>query len=155
MERPIFKTHSIIQDILYFLLKCAYGLCAIYSIYHFRENPVVSIIATVIFLLFLLIAGKEAIEVFPTYFTIKRGGLLYLFEKEKVLEFDKIKSIYFKGDYDTADEIYNPSFKSDRKANIIYIEFKNGQNIRIPTTLYVGILTECIAFIKQRANLQG
>ena len=136
----IYRTYSFIQATLNFFLNVGYLAVACYASYNFKENPILATIAIFLSIFSLLIAGKDEVIVYPDIVVYKSGSIIKSFRKKRKFRVSEIKSIDVSGNYDTYDEIHNPTMKRAKSLNRLVISLKDGQVITIHTDIYISNL---------------
>jgi|SRR5579871_2305963 len=138
----VYRTFSLIQNVIYFLFKIACTLGGIIALSHYSENPVITVIAATICLLLILFVGADEIIVYSDKVLYISGGLVDIFKKNQSFEISDIQSINIDGSFSTANELNNPAFVRERISNECKITMKNGQVKILRTNIYLQKLNK-------------
>ncbi|PWU02588.1 MAG: signal peptidase I [Bacteroidetes bacterium] len=144
---PVYRTFSVLQVILVSILKIAFLSVAAYALYHYPENPVVSIIVAAFGILAFLVTGSDEIIVYKDAVEYRSGSILKRFREKRVFKISDIRSVTADGLYDTGFELAkgsNPAFTSFNK---VEITLKNGEVYKFQTPIYISKLKKAIAEI--------
>jgi hypothetical protein len=136
----IYKTSSSIQFLFSLLLRIAYVCVAAIALYHYNENPVVTLAVAFVCALFFLLTGQDNITVSSYAIEYSSSSILRVLRNKKVFKIAEIKAIKTEGIFSTGDELYNPTMIKDKPLNTIEIELKNGSTVKIPTSIYIDKL---------------
>jgi hypothetical protein len=129
-----------LQVILSFLFKIGYISVAVITLFHYNENPILTVIIALICLLFFLVTGRDEIILYSELLEYRSGSVLKVIRKKKEFKIADIKRVSIEGTYSTGDELYNPKISKDKSLNKIKIELKNGEFINIQTSVYIDKL---------------
>jgi len=134
----IYRTISFLQLILLFLFRLGYLTGASIALYHFQENPIVTIIVTAICLLFFILSGSDEIIVYKDIVEYKSRNILRVFRERKKFNMNDIKTFQAEGNYDIGSELrgFNNNPKNDTYNNI-RIHFKDGSVTNFTTSIYI------------------
>ena len=134
----IYRTISFLQLILIFLLKLGYLTGASIALFHYQENPVVSIIVAAICLIFFIVTGSDEIIVYNDVIKYKSGSILRVFRERKQFNINDIKTIEVEGTYDTGSELGGHNNNPDNDTfNNVRIHFKDGSVANFTTSIYI------------------
>lgn len=152
----VYRTISFTQIIFYFFLKVGYIAVAAISLYHYNENPAVTSVIAAIFILFLIVTGRDEIIVYPDIVKFNSKSLVKLFRKEKTFLIADIKSIEIKGNFGIIGDL---NYKTNGKyytLNQVLLQFKNGEMYSFKTSIYIDQLKEATAEIQKliKGNLK-
>lgn len=145
----VYRTSPYIQTLYAFFLRIAYLCIIIFAIMHYRENPFVVSIVSLICFIFFLVTGKEEIIIFPDAIKYKNSSIIRIFEKRRVFVLADIADINVSGIFNTGDELYNPAITKEKPLNDLKIELKNGKNVIIKTSIYINELKKVEAEVKR------
>jgi hypothetical protein len=134
----IYRTISFLQLILIFLLRIGYLTGASIALYHYQENPIVTIVVAAICLLFFILSGSDEIIVYKDVVKYKSGSILRVFREWKQFNMSDIKTIQVEGTYDTGSELRGHNNNPDNDTfNNIKIHFKDGSVANFTTSIYI------------------
>ena len=105
--------------------------------YHFQENPIVTIIVAAICLLFFILSGSDEIIVYKDVVEYKSRNILRVFRERKQFNMNDIKTLQIEGTYDIGSELYG--FGNPRKDiyNNVRIHFQDGSVTNFTTSIYI------------------
>ena len=132
----IYRTISFLQLILVFFLRLGYITGASIALYHYQENPIVTVVVAVICLLFFILSGSDEIIVYKDIIEYKSGSILRVFTERKQFNISDIKTIHVEGNYDIGSELrgHNNNPVND---NNVRIHFKDGSVANFTTSIYI------------------
>ena len=141
----IYRTISFLQLILIFLLRIGYLTGASIALYHYQENPIVTIVVAAICLLFFILSGSDEIIVYKDVVKYKSGSILRVFREWKQFNMSDIKTIQVEGTYVTGSEFRDFGNPKDDTFNNVSIHFKDGSVANFTTSIYIEKLKK-VAF---------
>ena len=133
----IYRTISFLQLILIFFLRLGYIIGASIALYHYQENPVVTVVVAVICLLFFILSGSDEIIVYKNVVEYKSGSILRVFRERKQFNMNDIKTLQIEGTYDIGSELYGFGNPRNDKYNNVRIHFKDGSVANFTTSIYI------------------
>ena len=132
----IYRTISFLQLILVFVLQLGYLTGASIALYHYQENPIVTIIVAAICLLFFILSGTDEMIVYKDVVEYKSGSILRVFRERKQFNINDIKIIQVEGTYDTGSELRGHN-NTPINHNNVRIHFKDGSVANFTTSIYI------------------
>ena len=145
----VYRTSSFVQIMLIIFLKFGYIAGIAISLYHYGDNPVLTLIAAVICMVFLLVTGRDEIVIYSDRIQYKNTSLFKIFTSQKVFLICDIKKIQVDGDYSIGDELYSPKIGKDRLLNQISIESLHGNVTFLQTNIYIEKLKEAVTKVEE------
>ncbi len=143
----IYRTVSPLQLILSFLFKAGYLIGAGIALYHYNDNPVVTVIIASVCILFFVVTGTDEIIVQKDFIQYKSGSILKMLREKKQFDIREIKSVNVEGNYDTGSELSTYRQPRDSVLNKFEITLKDGRVIVLTTSIYIEKLRRAIVEI--------
>jgi hypothetical protein len=151
-DKPIFETSN---GYKFFTLLLARLFCLgviLSAIVNFKENPIVTTLAIILFIFLFFWVGAESLVVYHDRFIDKWNTLFDLLHRSKTYYYKDIKSISLDGIYtqtfDMIEDVLTNVTTID-PWNSIELEFKNGKTKSIDTRIYKGDLRMAMKYILQ------
>ena len=136
-SKVIYKTSSTIQTILLVIFRLLYISIATTALYHYNENPIVTIIIAFICTVFFVVTGQGQTVVYSDSFKYSADTLIKLFRRNKHFNISDLKSFEVNGDFNTADELNTKPISGQTKPlNKILITFRDGTTAAFETSIY-------------------
>ncbi len=95
---------------------------------HFNENPIGITIVIIIGLILMLLISRDYTLLLSSLGLIVRKTILGIWNKDEIIEYSKIESIIYTGDYTLSKEIFFDLMLGDLapNPNFVKIKFKDG-----------------------------
>jgi len=145
----VYRTTSFLQIILILFLRISYVVVALLALYHYNENPFVTVIVAAICVLFFSVTGTDEIVVHTDIVKYKSNSIFKIFRREKQFNIPDIKSIKVAGNYDTGSELHSLKYPKDGAFNKLEIIFKDGRTMNLTTNIYIEKLKKAVSEIKK------
>lgn len=142
----IFETFSAYEVFKLVIVRLVFVAIIVYAGINFNENPVFVSVTVLVLLVLFFSSGSDRIIVYNDKFIYESGSMLKIFAKQNVYYFKELKNVTCEGFYTvTLDIILDGS----KPGNKIYVEFLNGEQKVIRTSLYKGQLKEAVNLINE------
>ena len=76
--KVVYRTFSLIQAIVWMILRIAWVLVGVVALYHYHANPVVTVIIALLSGIFFLVAGMDEMIVYTDALEFSNGFLINL-----------------------------------------------------------------------------
>ena len=145
-SKVIFKSFSVYSIIKLVVARLAILFFIVYGLLNYSENPVFISVMVVVLLALFFSTGIERLVVFSDKFVYESDAILKFLSSRKVYEIKSVKKVSCEGFYTIAVDVL---LDGSKPGNKIYIEFENGENKVIRTSMYKSDIKKAITIINE------
>ena len=80
----VYKTNSFIQVLFSWLFRIGYICVATIALWHYNDNPIVTVVIAFICLLFFLITGKDETTIYSDTIEYKSNSIIKIISRKKM-----------------------------------------------------------------------
>jgi len=152
-NKIIFRTFSLYTKVKYLILRIIALVCALACFYNFDNNPIVTFIAGIFFLIFFLFVGDSELVVYKDRFRFCFHSLIA--RKKAEIPFSELSSFRVNGSFGLKMDVVSdasPIYLHD-PYNIIEVLLRDGTTKHIKTYIYIDKLRKASDYINNHIPL--